>query len=237
MILTQRILLSVTIFACLIAISGISAAQEASPLVQASDSEKQIEIITKILDEIADELGRSDLSQDDVNKRIDQALNLLKNMGESNENFRRAIESAIPSGRKIVNNLMRSENEEKENQRLVATGQAAALILMLTLAHLEDIDQSFTEIKTEIKTDIDSSLVKIQANTDTINKLEERLNSLKPIQIFNHLLTIEQAFIYSGISIFSLSFVANLPISGAPFWLWLIKALWWLIKRKFFKQR
>ncbi len=226
MILTQRILLSITIFACLIAFSGISAAQEASPLVQASDSEKQIEIITKILDEIADELGRSDLSQDDVNKRIEQALNLLKNMGESNESFRRAIESAIPSGRKIVNNLMRSENEEKENQRLVATGQAAALILMLTLAHLEDIDRSFTKI--------DSSLEKIQANSDTINKLEKRLNSLEPIQILN--LTTEETFYLSLTSIFSLSLAASFPVSGAPFWLWLIKALWWLIKRKFFNS-
>ena len=209
MILTQRILLSVTIFACLIAVSGISAAQEASPLVQASDSEKQIEIITKILDEIADELGRSDLSQDDVNKRIDQALNLLKNMGESNENFRKAIESAIPSGRKIVNNLMRSENEKKENQRLVATGQAAALILMLTLAHLEDIDRSFTRI--------DSTLEKVQANSDTINKLEKRLDFVEeqPLQIlgFNFFdLKIKTKHYFNMIQIgFSLTLIAVFP--------------------------
>ena len=231
MILTQRILVSTTIVACLIAISGIAAAQEVSPSVQVSNSEQQIK---KILDEIADELSRSDLSPDEKNKKIELALDSLMNVGESQEVFKRAIQSAIPLGREIVNNLMRSENNiKKENQRLVAAEQAAKLILILTLAHLKDIDRSFTEINT----DIDSSLVKVRANSDTINKLEARLNSLEPIQIFDYSLTIEQAFIYSGISIFSFSFVANLPISGAPFWLWLIKALWWLIKRKFFKQQ
>ena len=214
MTLTQRILVSITIFACLIAVSGISAAQEASPPTQASDLEQQTKII---LDKIASELGRSDLSQDDVNKRIEQALNLLKNMGESNKSFRRVIESAIPSGREIVKNLMRSENEEKENQRLVTTGQAATLILMLTLAHLEDLDRSFTEI--------DSSLKKVQANSDTINnKIEKRLNSLKQIRIFNTSLTIhQQTFVFSVALTFTFSLVAFFPISEDPLWLWCIK--------------
>ena len=223
MILTQRILLSITIFTCLIATSGISAAQGASSSVQVSDLEHQIEKINAILDEIEVELNRSDLSPDDVNKRIDQALNLLTNVGESNKTFRSTIESAIPSGRKIVNNLMRSENKEKENQRLVAAGQVAALMLILTLAHLEDIDRSFTEV--------DSSFQKVEANAEAIKKCEERLKSLEEqpmqIDIFNNPIEIKQIFQYG----FPLTLAAVFPIYGDPLWLWFIKKLWWCIKK------
>lgn len=217
MTLTQRILVSTTIVACLIAVSGISAAQEVSPPAQANNLEQQVKIITKILDE----LEKSDQSPDDKNKKIKLALDSLMNVGESHEIFKRAIQSTIPLGLEIVNNLMRSENnKEKENQRLVATRQAAALMLILTLAHLADIDSSFTKIDTKI----DSSLVKVQANSDTIKKHEERLDSLKQIQIFNTTLTIhQQTFVFSVALTFSFSLVAFFPISEDPLWLWCIK--------------
>lgn len=220
---TFQIIIYATITGCILPGGRIAVAQDVSEFAEANSSQTSMDLITEILYEMRFGPKGSEPIATPENESIKQ---LLKLVGKSHENFKSTLSIALPYGQKVVDDLVKSGNKQIERERMLATRKAAVLILALGLAHLKDIDSSFEEVDKQVK-----------ANTDSVKKYGKRLKSAEDtLEEFRGFpTTFVQFFRSFGLTIYNLSFplfiVAVFPISGVPMWWWLLKKIWWQMKK------